>query len=91
VNLQQALAAELIDAADPAAGVRFPVRGLAVTPAGALHGGALNAIMELAGYIAVAPTLADGEHAVATQFIAFPDVGAARYSLHVCFSPQLWN
>src|SRR5258708_14412460 len=42
VNLQQALAAELIDAADPAAGVRFPVRGLAVTPAGALHGGRLT-------------------------------------------------
>ncbi|BCK53388.1 PaaI family thioesterase [Nocardia wallacei] len=73
VGLQHALGAELIDTDDPTAGVRFPVRGLAVTPAGTLHAGALNAVIELAGYLAVAPTLGPGEHAVthaiSTQFV----------------------
>lgn len=88
VNLQQALAAELIDGSDPAAGVRFPVRGLAVTPAGALHGGALNAIFELAGYIAVAPTLAHGEHAV-THAIATQFIRAAPADAWVCVRATL--
>ncbi|MBF6174431.1 PaaI family thioesterase [Nocardia blacklockiae] len=76
VPLQRALGAELIDAADPSGGVRFPVRDLAVTPAGTLHAGALNTILELAGYLAVAPTLAAGEHAV-THAIAAQFVRAA--------------
>ncbi|MEU4431028.1 PaaI family thioesterase [Nocardia rhamnosiphila] len=73
VNLQRSLNPELVDLADPAAGVRFPVRGLALTPFGTLHAGALGAIIELAAYLAVAPTLAADEHAVttsiATQFV----------------------
>ncbi|WP_198036827.1 PaaI family thioesterase [Nocardia sp. BMG51109] len=73
VELQRTLGAELVDPADPAAGVRFPVAGLSVTPSGTLHAGALNAIIELAGYLVVAPTLTRGEHAVthaiSTQFV----------------------
>ncbi|RDI52956.1 PaaI family thioesterase [Nocardia mexicana] len=85
VELQRALGAELIDTADPAAGVRFPVRGLAATPAGTLHAGALNAIAELAGYLAVAPTLGPGEHAV-THAIATQVIRAAPRDawVHVC-------
>lgn len=64
VALQSALGAELIDAADPTAGVRFPVTGLALTPAGTLHAAALAAIVELAAYLAVLPTLGLTEHAV---------------------------
>lgn len=66
VPLQRALGAELIDLDAPTAGVRFPVSGLAVTPAGTLHAAALSAIVELAGYLAVLPTLEPNEHAVTT-------------------------
>lgn len=77
VALQHALGAELIDATDPAAGVRFPVTGLAVTPAGTLHAGALTVIIELAGYLAVLPTMPDTEHAV-THTISTQYLRAAR-------------
>ena len=73
VALQHALRAELVDAADPPAGLRFPVTGLSVTPAGTLHAAALAAIIETAGYLAVLPTLGDDEHAVtnsiSTQYL----------------------
>lgn len=89
VNLQCALDAQLIDVENPAAGVRFPVRGLAVMPTGILHGGALNAMLELAGYLAVAPTLSTGEHAlthaIATQFIQTAPRGAVVFAHAVLF------
>lgn len=77
VPLQSALGAELADPADVGRGVRFPVTGLALTPAGTLHGGALSGVLELAGYLAVLPELAETEHAVA-HAIATQLVGAAR-------------
>lgn len=77
VPLQAALDAELIDPADVGSGVRVPVAGLALTPAGTLHGGALSGVLELAGYLAVLPELAETEHAV-THAIATQLVGAAR-------------
>lgn len=73
VALQYALGAELVDGADPVAGLRFPVTGLSLTPAGTLHAAALAAIIETAGYLAVLPTLGDDEHAVtnsiSTQYL----------------------
>ena len=38
-----------------------------MTPAATLHGSALAAALELAGYLAVLPTLTVGEHAVTHQ------------------------
>lgn len=64
VALPDALGVEFLDHDDPLAGVRFTVRGLAVTPAATLHSAALAAAMELAGYLAVLPTLDVAEHAV---------------------------
>lgn len=73
VALPDALGVEFLDHDDPLGGVRFTVRGLAVTPAETLHSAALAAAMELAGYLAVLPTLDVAEHAVshhvATQYL----------------------
>ena len=67
VALPDALGLEFVDPADPLAGVAFEVAGIAVTPAATLHGSALAAALELAGYLAVLPTLTVGEHAVTHQ------------------------
>lgn len=64
IPLQDALGARAADPADPTAGVVFPVRGLAINPGGTLHAGALGAIMELTGLLALLPHLAASEHAV---------------------------
>ena len=80
VPLQHALGARLVDDADPTAGVVLPVTGLAANGAGGLHAAALSAVLELAGYLAVLPTLAPDEHAVthavATQLVAAAPEGA---------------
>lgn len=64
IPLQDALRARALDPADPTAGVVFPVAGLAINPGGTLHAGALGAIMELTGFLALLPHLAGTEHAV---------------------------
>jgi acyl-coenzyme A thioesterase PaaI-like protein len=64
IPLQDALAARPIDPADPTGGLVFPVTGLAINPGGTLHAGALGAILELAGFLALLPALAASEHAV---------------------------
>jgi acyl-coenzyme A thioesterase PaaI-like protein len=74
VPLQVALGARPLDADDPAAGLVLPVTGLAINPGGTLHAGALGAVMELAGFIALLPELDATEHAVthhiATQILS---------------------
>ena len=77
VPLAHALGARLLDPADPAAGVRFPVTDLALNGAGGLHGGALSGMLELAGYLAVLPELTTAEHAV-THAVATQLMAAAR-------------
>lgn len=64
VPLQRALDARAVSPTDPAAGVVFPVAGLAINPGGTLHAGALGAVMELTGFLALLPHLTDAEHAV---------------------------
>ncbi len=80
VPLQHALGARLVDDADPAAGVVFPVTGLAGNGAGGRHAAALSAVLELAGHLAVLPTLDPDEHAIthaiATQLVAAAPEGA---------------
>ena len=79
VALPDALGVELCDPADPLAGVEFRVAGIAVTPAATVHASALGAAMELAGYLAVLPTLTAAEHAVthqiSTQYLRAARVG----------------
>jgi len=62
--MHEALRARLVDPDDPAGGVTFPVVGLAVNPGGTLHGGAVGVILEITGFLALLPELADTEHAV---------------------------
>lgn len=73
VALPQAMAVELADPDDPLAGVTIVADGLALTPYGTLHGAALAAAVELAGFLAVMPTLEADQHAVthqiATQYL----------------------
>lgn len=64
IPLQHALQARPADPADPAAGLVFPVTGLAINPGGTLHAGALGAILELTAFLALLPELAVTEHAV---------------------------
>ncbi|WNV77201.1 thioesterase, FlK family [Geodermatophilus sp. DSM 44513] len=64
VPLAAALGAELRDPADPSAGVRVTVAGLAGNGAGGAHAAALTAVLELAAYLALLPALQPDEHAV---------------------------
>ena len=77
IPLQVALHARPVDPARPADGLDFPVTELAVNPGGTLHAGALGAIMELAGLLALLPVLSATEHAV-THHIATQILSAGR-------------
>jgi acyl-coenzyme A thioesterase PaaI-like protein len=79
VPLQARIGARLLDDADPPAGVWFPVTDLADNGFGGLHAAALQAALELAGYLALIPQLTEQEHAVthtvSTQLIAAAAAG----------------
>ena len=79
VALPDALGLRFVDPSEPLRGVEFEVAGIAVTPAAALHASALAAALELAGYLAVLPTLTTAEHAVthqiSTQYLRPATVG----------------
>ncbi|GAA4825205.1 hypothetical protein GCM10023201_09480 [Actinomycetospora corticicola] len=79
VALPDALGLEFVDPGDPLRGVALEVAGIAVTPAATLHASALAAAFELAGYLAVLPTLTVAEHAVthqsSTQYLRAATVG----------------
>jgi acyl-coenzyme A thioesterase PaaI-like protein len=77
IPLQVALHAQPVDPERPADGLEFPVTGLALNPGGTLHAGALGAIMELSGLLALLPELAATEHAV-THHIATQILSAGR-------------
>ncbi|MFC5137803.1 PaaI family thioesterase [Actinomycetospora rhizophila] len=81
VALPDALGVEFVDPHAPLDGVVLPVAGLAVTPAATAHAAALGAAIELAGYLAVLPTLTPAQHAVthqiATQYLR-PAPGGRR-------------
>jgi acyl-coenzyme A thioesterase PaaI-like protein len=77
IPLQVALNARPIDPDRPGDGLEFPVTDLALNPGGTLHAGALGAIMELAGLLALLPALASAEHAV-THHIATQILSAGR-------------
>ncbi|MFY0407767.1 thioesterase, FlK family [Solicola sp. PLA-1-18] len=64
VPLTQALGCHLIDPGSPQVGVALVPGELADNGAGGVHAAALAAALELAAYLAVAPTLGDSEHAV---------------------------
>jgi len=58
------LGMELRDAADPAAGIWFPVAGPTLNPVGSLHAGVIYSLMDVASFLALIRHLEDDEHAV---------------------------
>jgi uncharacterized protein (TIGR00369 family) len=64
IPLNRFLGMELRDAADPSAGVWFPVGRSAQNQAAVLHGGVVTTLLDTACYLALLPHLSDSEHAV---------------------------
>lgn len=75
--LPAALGIRLVDDADPSRGVVLEPGDLAGNGAGGTHAGALSVLLEVAGYLALAPALTTAEHAV-THSAATTFVGVAR-------------
>jgi uncharacterized protein (TIGR00369 family) len=64
IPLHRFLGMRLRDAADPSAGVWFPVDGPAQNQAQLLHGGVVYTLLDVASFLALLPHLGDDEHAV---------------------------
>ena len=64
IPLHRFLGVELRNLQDPSAGIRFPVGKAAQNPAGMLHGGIVYALLDVASFLALLPSLNHGEHAV---------------------------
>ena len=73
------LGAVPVDEQDPAAGLSFVVTEQTLNAAGALHGGVLGTVLDLAAYLSVLPTLERGEqavtHAIAASYLTGAEVG----------------
>ena len=63
----QAYELTLAHCAEGVAEVRFPVNGFTGNPQGALHGGILYAMMDVASFFAVSSRLAENQHAVSIE------------------------
>ena len=83
VPLVRFLGARAVDPNDPSAGLVLQVGQSAVNAAGALHGGAFAALLDLAAYLAVLPLLGPDEqavtHAIAASYIGPLRVGDTAY------------
>ncbi|MFL6097674.1 MAG: PaaI family thioesterase [Blastococcus sp.] len=64
IPLHRFLGMELRDAADPSAGIWFPVAEPAQNQAAMLHGGVVYTLLDVASFLALLPHLSDDEHAV---------------------------
>ena len=64
IPLHRFLGVQLLDPANPAAGISFPVGEAAQNQAALLHGGVVTALLDVASYLALLPHLDDAEHAV---------------------------
>jgi uncharacterized protein (TIGR00369 family) len=64
IPLHRFVGLALLDPAEPAAGIWFPVGPSAQNQARLLHGGVVTALLDVAAYLALLPQLSDHEHAV---------------------------
>jgi uncharacterized protein (TIGR00369 family) len=64
IPLHRFLGMELRDAADPAAGIWFPVAAPTLNPGGLLHAGVIYTLMDVGCFLALISSLGDDEHAV---------------------------
>jgi uncharacterized protein (TIGR00369 family) len=70
IPLHRFLGVELVDPARPEAGIAFTVLEPAVNNAGVLHGGIITALLDVACYLALLPSLAAEENAVTHDITA---------------------
>lgn len=79
VPLLRFLGASLLDGREPQAAVSLALTEKALNAVGALHGGVIATILDVAAYIAVLPELTPEEeavtHAFAGSYIAAPEAG----------------
>ena len=79
VPLIRFLEATPVDPGDPTAGLSFVVTEKTLNAAGALHGGVLGTVLDLAAYLSVLPTLGRGEqavtHAISASYLAGSEIG----------------
>jgi uncharacterized protein (TIGR00369 family) len=64
IALHRFLRVALLDPAEPARGICFPVEEAALNNAGVLHGGVVTALLDVACYLALLPDLGPHENAV---------------------------
>src|SRR4051794_36760130 len=64
IPLHRFVGLELLDPADPHAGIWFPVGPSAQNQVRLLHGGVVTALLDVAAFLALLPHLGDDEHAV---------------------------
>jgi uncharacterized protein (TIGR00369 family) len=64
IALHRFLGVSLLDPADPARGICFPVEEAALNNAGVLHGGIVTALLDVACYLALLHDLTPDENAV---------------------------
>lgn len=80
VPLLQFLGVSAVNDHDPAAGIEFAQSSAALNAVGALHGGAIATVLDVAAYLALLPQLADEEeavtHMVSLSYLARPEAGA---------------
>ncbi|SNS24106.1 uncharacterized domain 1-containing protein [Geodermatophilus saharensis] len=70
IPLHRHLEMRLRDPADPPAGIWFPVGAAAQNQAALLHGGVVYTFLDVAAFLALLPSLGDGEHAVTHDLTA---------------------
>ena len=64
IPLHRFLGVALLDVDDPSAGIWFPVETATQNQVGVLHGGVVTALLDVASYLALLPSLGPDEHAV---------------------------
>ena len=64
IPLHRFLEVALRDESDASAGIRFPVGPAALNPGQMLHGGIVYALLDVASFLALLPSLSAGERAV---------------------------
>ncbi|WP_369254889.1 PaaI family thioesterase [Geodermatophilus amargosae] len=70
IPLHRHLGMRLRDPAHPPAGIWFPVDEAAQNQAALLHGGVVYTFLDVAAFLALLPSLGDGEHAVTHDLTA---------------------
>ena len=84
VPLVNLIGAVPVDEGDPSAGLAFEVTEQTLNAGGALHGGVLGTVLDLAAYLSVLPTMGVGQqavtHAISASYLAGTELGATLFA-----------